>query len=533
MHKGNKNLRVTGQEVEYSQQDMQDYIRCSKDIIYFAEKFFKIVSIDKGEHVIQLYDFQKKILKAMVGGDGDPRRHIALLSARQIGKSTISTVYMLWYALYREDKTVAVLANKEATAKEILRRIKNAYMNLPLFLQQGVNDDGWSQKSITLENGTRILCASTASDGIRGETISLLFLDEFAFVPHNVADDFMSSVYPTVASGRSSQIIIVSTPNGMNHFYHIYSKAVKGENGFRPIKINWDEVPRLDEDGNNINKKFKENTIKNIGLVKWNQEFGARFLGSSKTLIDPDLLEEMGRETIDPIDLHMGDYLEVYEKPTDGCMYMLGIDSGKGVGGDYSTVQVLKIVSEYEIHQVAIYRNNLIEPHEFAQVCISISNFYNECYVMIENNDVGGQVADAMFYEFEFERILNCDKKGVGIRSTRKSKLEANMFLKRYLENDFLRVYDRQTIYELTCYEEITPDVFQAGRSDHDDCVTSLLWGLFFITTEFFDRDGVAKMINEKYIIKKDIADEAPPVVLDDIAPKVDKWGFDWGGYDQ
>ena len=527
MFKGNPNLRARGEKVNMTPELMKEYIRCSQDIIYFAENYFKIISIDKGEHIIKLYEFQKRILKAMVGGDGDPRRHIALLSARQIGKSTISTIYIVWFAIFNSDKTIAILANKEQTAKEILSRVKLGYEGLPKFLQQGVKDDGWSQKSIILENKTKILSASTASSAIRGMSISLLLLDEFAFVPSNVADEFMASVYPTIVSGDESKIIMVSTPNGMNHFYHIYSKAAKGENGYRPVKINWNEIPRKNKDGSDANPKFKEDTIRNIGLVKWNQEFGARFLGSSKTLIDPDLLEELGRETIDPKELKMGDLLHVYERPQEGELYMLGVDSSKGVGGDYSTVQVLKIKDEYDIEQVAIYRNNIIEPHDFAQVVMSISNYYNECYVMIENNDVGGQVADAMFYEYEFDRILNCDKKGIGIRSTKKSKLEANMLLKRYMENDFLKIIDKQTVYELTCYEEISPDVFQSGRTDHDDCVTSLLWALYFIMTPFYEgRDGKIKEIDGKYLIEDE--DEGPinPFLGD--VDDVDEFGFRW-----
>ena len=321
---------------------------------------------------------------------------------------------------------------------------------------------------------------------------------------------------------------MVSTPNGMNHFYHIYSKAVKGENDFRPVKINWDEVPRFNEDGTDANPTFKDKTIKNIGLVRWNQEFGARFLGSSKTLIDPDLLEELGRSALEPIDLHQGDLMLVYEKPIDGAMYIMGVDSAKGVGGDYSTIQVLKIIDEHDIKQVAIYRNNIIEPHEFAQICMSISNYYNECYMMVENNDVGGQVADAMWYEYEFERILNCDKKGIGIRSTRKSKLEGNMLLKRYMENDFLSIVDKQTVYEFTCYEEISPDVFQSGRSEHDDCVTAMLWALYFISTPFYeDKDGNIREIDGKYIISEE-EDDILPTFLGDLDDYIDEMGFSW-----
>jgi hypothetical protein len=521
MYNGNVMLRHQGQEIEYSDELLTEYMKCKEDIIYFAEKYFKIITIDEGEHYIKLFDFQKKMLKAFVG-DGDERQHLALCSSRQIGKTTISTIYILWYILFREDKTCAVLANREKTAFEILKRIKEAYMNLPLWLQQGVQDGGWNKSEILLENKCRILAGSTASSAIRGYVINLLFLDEFAFVPNGIADDFMASVYPTIVTGKTSKIIIASTPNGMNHFYHIWRKSIKGENGFRPIKVNWWEVPGRDE-------KFKENTIKDIGIVRWNQEFLARFLGSTSTLIDSDLLERMGANTMDPLHLSMGDLLYVYERPEPDVMYIMGVDTAKGTGGDYSCVQVLKINNEHDIDHVATYRCNTIAPHDFSQVCISISQYYNGCYMMVENNDVGGQVADSIHFEYEYDLILNTDKKGIGTRSTSKSKLVANMLMKRYLESGWLDIKDPRTVYEFGVYEEVRPDVFQAPRTEHDDCVTSLLWALYFLCTEFFDSKSIGvKTIDSKYFIEG--GDYDLPIMMSD-APEhnYDTDGFDWG----
>jgi hypothetical protein len=517
MFNNDPNLRAAAEKIRLSPEILTKYVRASTDLIYFAEEFFQIVNIDEGKQKIRLHEYQKRVLKAFVG-DEDPRIHNILLSSRQIGKTTLATIYILWYALFREDKVIAILANREKTAMEILRRIKEAYHELPLWLQQGIVD--WSKTTITLENGSRILSGSTASSSFRGESIALLYLDEFAFVPTHVADDFIRSVFPTISSGKTSKIIISSTPNGMGPFYHLYRGAVKNENNFRPIKVNWWEVPGRDEE-------WKEAMIRDIGAISFNQEYGAVFLGSSSTLIDGNLLERLGNYTKEPISVIHKHLMRVYEEPESDGFYILGVDSAKGTGNDYSVIQVLKVVDEYEIHQVAVYRNNMISTNDFAQAVIGVSEYYNGAYVMIENNDVGGEVAQSMFYEFEFENILNCDKEGIGIRSTKKSKLAANILLKRYVEASWLHIYDKQSFFELSVYEETAPNVFKASGNEHDDCVTSMFWGLYFVKTEFFDgKDLSKKTIAEKFRLKE-VTDEEEPVLIDD-RPVVDGDGFDW-----
>jgi hypothetical protein len=498
MYNGDATLRKAGEQIEYTPEMVKEYIKCKEDVLYFAERYFKIVTIDKGEMLIPLWDFQKKMLKSF--HNPAPYRHNIVLASRQIGKSTIATIYILWYVLFNPDKTVAILANKEKTAIEILRRIKFAYQNLPLWLQQGVKDAGWNKKSMSLENGTMILADSTASNSVRGFTISLLYLDEFALVPPNVAKDFMDSVFPTIASGQSSRIIIVSTPKGLNHFFHEWRKAVRHESDYKPIKINWWEVPGRD-------KKWKEQIIRNNGIVHFNCEYNCKFLGSTNTLVDPELLERM--ETTDPVKTKFGGLLQIWEEPVHGQMYMLGIDSAKGTNNDYSVIQVLKIIDEHRIEQVAMYRCNSISTYDFAQVCIEISNHYNECYMMVENNDVGEAVANTIWYDYECDRIINCDKKGIGIRSTKHSKLAANMLLKRYLESGWMIIRDKTTVFELSRYEEKTPNVFSSGKHENDDTVTALLWGLYFVSTTFFDGKNVdIKKIDDKFRMDKNNDDE-------------------------
>lgn len=266
---GNPNLRAAEQEINYTKEMLEEYARCAEDIVYFAEHYFQIVTIDHGKQLIKLFDFQKKMLKAFVESpeyQEKKKRHCIVKIARQSGKTTVATVYLLWYSLFNKDKTVAILANKETTAIEILDRIKLAYKHLPIWMQQGIVDGGWNKKSVKLSNGVKIMAASTSSDSISGEAVALLYMDEFAKVKHHIAEDFITSTYPVITSGKTSKVIIVSTPVGLNHFYEFWTRAVRGKSNFYPISVGWWERPGRDEE-------WKEETIADIGAVRFAQEF--------------------------------------------------------------------------------------------------------------------------------------------------------------------------------------------------------------------------------------------------------------------
>lgn len=273
-YQGNQNLRSANEKIVYTPEMKKEFIRCYSDIIHFGEEYCHIITIDEGKVKIKFWDFQKRMIKAMYDppeyrnaeGQMEKKKFLIVLSPRQVGKTTVSAVYLTHYAIFNEHKTIAILANKEKTALEILSRIKMIYEGLPLWLQPGIVDGGWNKQSITLGNGSRIIATSTASSAIRGYTINSLFLDEFAFVPPQIAEEFMNSVYPTVSSGKTSKIIIVSTPNGMNHFYNIWIDAIRGKNSYFPVKINWWEVPGRDDN-------FKKEIIRNQGITSWNQEY--------------------------------------------------------------------------------------------------------------------------------------------------------------------------------------------------------------------------------------------------------------------
>ena len=508
MFQGDPNIRGEGEKIDYTPEMMQEYIRCSEDLIYFAEKYFHITSIDEGRQKIKLWDFQKRILKAFVEPP-DGKRHICLLSSRQIGKTTVSRIFIIHYILFNADKNVALLADREKTALKILRELKSAYKELPIWLQQGILSDGWNALSLRLENGTNVTASSTASTAMRGEAISLLYLDEFAFVPRNIADDFMASVYPTIASGKTAKIIAVSTPNGLNHFYNLWRQSVRGENNFKAVKVRWDEIPGRDE-------AWKESVIKDIGIIRWNAEFAAKFIGSSNTLIDGDLLERI--EVKDPIDVKWNGLFMIYEHPRKDATYILGVDTAKGTARDYSVIQVLRVDSEVDIEQVAVYRCNTISPFDYAQVCIQVSEYYNGAYLMVESNGVGQSTCDTIWYTYEYDKILNCDAKGLGILATRKTKLAGNMLLKRYIENGWLKINDKNTLLEISKYEEVSIDIFSAKNGENDDAVMALMWAVYFLTTTFYDgKTNDVKKIDPKFRLDgTDYEEDAPVIVFDD-----------------
>lgn len=477
MFNGDPLLRGAGETYEYTPEMIREIIRCKEDILYFAEKYFYIMTIDKGKILIPLWEFQKQLLKCLVDTP-DNKRHVCVLSARQMSKTTISTIYLLHSALFGKDENFGILANKESTAIEILSRIQMSYSLLPLWLQRGVVE--WNRKTFALENGVRLIAQATSGNALRGYSISKLFCDEISFVADHIWEQFYSSIYPSISSGERSKIIMVSTPNGLNHFYDIYKKAVAGENDYYPVKIPWWSHPKRDE-------KWKQNMIRDCGQQRFNVEFGCRFSGSSSQLIEADKLEELTPK--EPIDIsHYSGALQIYEQPIDGEKYIIGVDPGKGSGNDYSVIQVLRINNVAEIKQVAVFRSNYIKVDKLVDITIGISDFYNQCEVMAESNDVGELFCSDLWNKKNFDRLLNCDKKGLGVRATRKSKLEGNLLLKKYIENGWLEICDKRTIYELSRYIEVSPNVFHAeGQNENDDCVSSLIWALYYVTTDFFD----------------------------------------------
>ena len=472
---GNPLLKKSNVQVEWTKENILEYQKCMQDPLYFCQKYIKIVSLDEGLVPFDVYPFQKEIL-----GTIHNNRFTICKLPRQSGKTTTIISYILHYVLFNEQMRVAILANKASTARDILSRLQLAYENLPKWMQQGVMS--WNKGSLDLENGSRIVASSTSSSAVRGGSYNMIFLDEFAFVPHNVAEDFFSSVYPTISSGKSTKVIIVSTPNGMNLFYKLWSDAESGKNSYNPIEVHWSEIPGRDE-------KWKVETISNTSQEQFNREFECEFLGSINTLIHPTKIKSMVFD--DPIQRNAG--LELYHKPEKEGLYSIVCDVARGTEQDYSAFLVFD-VSQLPYRIVAKYRNNEIKPLLFPNIIHDVAKAYNNAYVMIEVNDIGEQVATAMQYDLEYDNLIMASMRGragqilgsgfsggkvqLGVRTTKAVKMLGCSNLKQLIETDKLIINDYDLITEFSTFVKHGQS-FQAEEGHTDDlamCCVLFAW---------------------------------------------------------
>ena len=370
---GNPNLKKANVPVEFNQEQLLEYVACREDPVYFAKQHVKIVTLDHGLQPFMPYDFQE----GLINNFHNHRFNICKMP-RQTGKSTTVISYLLHYLLFNDSVNIGILANKAATARELLGRLQTAYENVPKWMQQGVLS--WNRGSLELENGSKILAASTSASAVRGMSFNILFLDEFAFVPNHIADSFFASVYPTITSGRSTKVIIVSTPHGMNHFYRMWHDAERSKNEYVHTDVHWSEVPGRDE-------KWRAQTIANTSEQQFKVEFECEFLGSVDTLIAPSKLRSLVYEN--PKTTSAG--LDVYEDPQENHDYIMTVDVARGVVKDYSAF-VITDITQFPHRVIAKYRNNEIKPMLFPSVIEEVGRSYNDAFILCEVNDVGDQV---------------------------------------------------------------------------------------------------------------------------------------------
>ena len=467
---GNPNLKKAHTKSRFTKKQIQEVIKCMDEPQYFIENYLKIVTIDKGLVPFQMYDFQRE----MVDKFHNNRFTICKLP-RQSGKSTVIISYLLHYVLFNDNVNVAILANKSSTARDLLGRLQLAYEHLPKWMQQGVLN--WNKGSLELENGSRIVAASTSSSAVRGSTFNIIFLDEFAYVPNNIAEEFFSSVYPTISSGKSSKVMIVSTPHGMNMFYKLWMDAVNKKNDYVPTEVHWSAVPGRDE-------KWKEQTIRNTSEAQFQTEFECEFLGSVDTLINASKIK-----TMVPIDPQRSGNFDVWEKPKKGHIYTVCVDVARGIANDYSAALVVDCTkAPYKI--VAKFRDNDIKPIVFPNVLQKIGNAYNKAYMLIEINDLGQQVADAMQFELEYDNMMMVTQRGrsgqvlgggfsgrgnqLGLRMTKGTKKIGTSNMKSLIETDKLIIQDFDIISELSTFIAKGKS-FEAEPGSHDDLVMCLV----------------------------------------------------------
>jgi hypothetical protein len=483
-YKGNVLLKKSNQNIEWTPELVQEYVKCQNDPVYFTENYMKIISINEGLVNFNMYPYQKKMVRTFKDS-----RFSIVTTARQAGKSTTTCAFILWYIIFHPDKTVALLANKGDTAREILGRVQLAYQHLPKWLQQGVVE--WNKGSFVLENNSRVLAAATSASAIRGYSINLLFIDEAAFIEN--WDEFFTSVYPTISSGSESKIILVSTPNGLNHFYATWENAQKGRNGYSPILVNWQEVPGRDEN-------WKNDTLAgmNFDLEKFDQEYNCEFLGSSGTLIAGWKLKELIHQN--PIVEKEG--LIQYFQPEKNNVYMMVCDVSRGNGLDYSAFQLVD-VSKMPYQQVAVYRNNAVTPVDYAEVIHRIAKAYNNASVLVETNDIGEQVSHTLHYDFGYENVLFTENAGrsgkrvtmgfggtkgqvdKGIRTTKIVKSIGCSILKLLVEGNQFIVNDFHTINELSTFSK-KANSYEAEPGKHDDLVMCLVLFAWLSEQQYF-----------------------------------------------
>lgn len=467
---GNPNVKRDGVVQQWTKEQVVEYTRCMRDAGYFARTYLKIISLDQGLVDFDLYPYQEKMFRQF-----NDNRFSIVLACRQSGKSISSVAYLLWFALFQSDKTVAILANKGATAREMLARVTLMLENLPMWIQPGCRT--LNKGSIEFSNNSRIIAAATSGSSIRGMSVNLLFLDEFAFVER--AGEFYTSTYPVISSGKDTKVIITSTANGVgNTFHKIWEGAVQGVNEFKPFRVDWWDVPGRDE-------KWKLETIANTSQLQFDQEFGNSFIGTGDTLISAETLLNLrsknAQQTLE------GGLLSIYDKTRPNHEYIMTVDVSKGRGQDYSTFTIIDI-STRPFQQVAVYRNNTISPILFPDIIYKYANVYNQAYVVIEANDQGAVVCNGLYYDLEYENVhvSSAVKSGaIGIEMTRKTKRLGCSSIKDILEENKLNIVDENTILEISTFVA-RGQSYEASEGNHDDLMMNLVMFGYFVSTQFF-----------------------------------------------
>ena len=504
---GNPLLKKSNVPVNWTKEQILEYQKCMENPIYFIKNYIKIVSLDEGLVPFELYDFQEDIVDTI-----HDNRFTICKMPRQSGKSTTMVSYILHYVLFNPNMNVAILANKASTARDILGRLQLAYENLPKWLQQGVVS--WNKGSVDLENGSRVVASSTSSSAVRGGSYNMIFLDEFAFVPTNVAEDFFSSVYPTISSGKSTKVIIVSTPNGMNLFYKLWVDAENKRNSYNIIDVHWSQVPGRDE-------KWRTETIANTSEEQFRREFDCEFLGSANTLINPSKIKTMAFQN--PIQSNAG--LDMYEKPKEKATYVLVADVARGTNNDYSAFIVFD-VSTVPYRIVAKYRNNEIKPLLFPNIIHDVAKAYNEAYTLIEVNDIGEQVATALQFDLEYENLIMASMRGragqvvgggfsggkaqLGVRTTKAVKKLGCSNLKQIIETDKLIITDYDLINEFSTFI-LKGQSFEAEEGHTDDLAMCCVIFAWLVEQTYFkeltDDDIRARMfLEQQHQLEQDMA---------------------------
>lgn len=492
-YNGNAYLKRAGVEISYTEEQVLELAKCADDPVYFIDNYCYIVTLDYGLQPFKLYECQKKKIRLI-----HENRKVILMEGRQQGKTTSAAAYILWYTLFQESKSVAILANKSSTAREIMSRYQLMFENLPSWMQQGIKT--WNKGDVELENGSVVFTAATTAAGIRGKSVNLLYIDEAAIIPNTVADAFFTAVYPVISAGQTTKILITSTPLGYNHFWKFWNDAVNKNNDFVPMFIPYTEIPGRDE-------KWALEQRRQLGELKYNQEVLCKFLGSSLTLIDSSTIEYMSTcQTV-----YSKDGLDLYEYPIKGerddeeklitkpHSYVIVADTAKGVGGDYSAFVIVDI-TEVPYKMVGKFRDNKMAPMLYPSVIHKVARDFNNAYVLIEVNS-SEQVAHILHNELEYDNIIyvNRDSKTgqivsggfgggktqLGVNTDKRVKRIGCFTFKSLVEEKKLLINDADTISEISTFIQVR-DSYAADEGYHDDLVMPLVLFSWLTTNPYF-----------------------------------------------
>ena len=471
VYNNNKHLKAAGVKIPFTEEQVAEYMKCAEDPLYFIENYAKIVSLDHGVVPFKMFDYQKDLIRSI-----HENRNVIGLWPRQFGKSTSVGAYIAWYILFNDNKTAVILANKQAIAIEIFGRVQFIIENLPKWLQQGVME--WNKKSLVLENGSKCIAAATSPSAVRGLSVNLLMCDEFAHLGPNLADEFIASVFPTLSSSETSKLAIVSTPKGLNHYHKMWVEAESGTNGFIPIKASWQDHPLR-------TPEWAEEQRKKLGDVRYRQEVEVEFQGSSYTLVDGTKLANL------PISqpIHETDQLEVFGAPEKDHSYVMTVDVSRGRHLDYSAFTVFD-VTEMPYKVVATFKDNTISTLEYPHLVYNTARQYNNAFVLIEVNDLGEEVSNTIWYEYEYENLYFTDKDRLteargypGVRTTKKVKSVGCSVLKELIEKDQLIVNSHKIIEELGVFV-LKRNSYAADDTSINDDLCTTLWLFAWLTKQ-------------------------------------------------
>jgi hypothetical protein len=492
---GNKALPTAESVYEWTPEMVAALERCKEDVHYFAETFFTIINGERKREHIQLRDYQKRMLKSM-----KEHNRLIMNTSRQIGKSTLMTIYALWLANFFPDQLIIILAHKETMAKELFSRIKLAYTELPNWVKEPV-DNEWNDMSAKFANGSRILTSPTSENAIRGQSVSCLILDEFAFVEESIAKPFWAAVTPTLIASPTAKLFVSSTPNGQdNVFYDLVMRAEQGKNNFIVENVIWSDVPGR---GPAWKKHVIESEL-NGDVDRFEQEYECRFLGSHNSAFPIRIFEQMKEDIQEPIGIEYNGCLNIWRKPETNRIYTMGVDIAEGLGKDASVIQIFDITDLTNIEQVAMYYSNLIDPSDFVTVVLDIAKMYGNPTLSVERNGIGTDLCNKLYYDFNYPHFVN---HGVGksssknfrpgIISTNNVKAPAVVNMKTWLCNNWaVKIRDRRFMEELGHFQKKTNNVWKAEKGYHDDIVMATVWALNVLHRDLVEEYFIVESVN-------------------------------------